>query len=183
MKNIAVFCASSPGQNGIYASEAKKLGEILADKGLGLVYGGASRGLMNVVADAVLQNGGKVTGIIPRMLDDLEITKNECTEIIYTSTMYERKVRMFEIADAVIILPGGFGTLDEMFEALTLSQLGLFEAPLGLLNTNGYYDLLAGFMDNMVREGFLKRENKDMLAICSSPEDLIEKIIKINIYG
>ncbi|MDR1130424.1 MAG: TIGR00730 family Rossman fold protein [Prevotellaceae bacterium] len=178
MKNVAVFCASSSGQNEIYASEARKLGEILANEGLQLVYGGASRGLMNIVADAVLQNGGKVTGIIPRMLDDLEITKNECTEIIYTSTMYERKVRMFEIADAVIILPGGFGTLDEMFEVLTLSQLGLLKVPVGLLNTNGYYDLLAGFMDNMVKEGFLIRKNKDILIISSSLEDLIEKIIK-----
>ncbi|MDR1170468.1 MAG: TIGR00730 family Rossman fold protein [Prevotellaceae bacterium] len=179
MKNIAVFCASSSGQNEIYASEAKKLGEILAGKGLRLVYGGASRGLMNTVAEAVLQNGGQVTGIIPRMLADLEITKTECTEIIYTSTMQERKVKMIEIADAVIVLPGGFGTLDEMFEVLTLSRLGLFTAPTMLLNTNGYYNLLSGFIDHMASEGFLEKSSSNMLTICSSLEDLIEKIIKI----
>jgi uncharacterized protein (TIGR00730 family) len=178
MKNVAVFCASSSGVDDIYADEAKKLGEILAGAGIGLVYGGASRGLMDVVAGAVLRNGGTVTGIIPRILADLEITKHECTKIIYTSTMFERKARMFEIADAVVILPGGFGTLDEMFEVLTLSQLGLFNAPVGLLNTNGYYDLISGFLDKMVKDGFLKKENKEILQICSSPDDLIEKIIK-----
>jgi uncharacterized protein (TIGR00730 family) len=181
MKNIAVFCASSSGRDDIYESEARKLGEIMADEGLGLVYGGASRGLMNIVADAVLQNGGKVIGIIPRMLADLEITKNECTEIICTGTMFERKVKMLEIADAVIILPGGFGTMDEMFEVLTLAQLRQFDAPIMLLNTNGYYDLLIEFLDNMVKEGFLKKENKDILKISSSLEDLIEKIIKTDI--
>jgi uncharacterized protein (TIGR00730 family) len=161
-------------------NEAKKLGEKLADEGLGLVYGGASLGLMNAVADAVLRRGGKVTGVIPRLLADLEITKNECTEIIYTSTMFERKVKMLEIADAVVVLPGGFGTLDEMFEALTLSQLKLFDAPIGLLNVNGYYDLLVGLLDNMVEKGFLKKESKDRLTVSSSVNDLIEKIVNIN---
>jgi uncharacterized protein (TIGR00730 family) len=97
--------------------------------------------------------------------------------------MCERKAKMFEIADAVIVLPGGFGTLDEMFEVLTLSQLGLFSAPVGLLNTNGYYDLLAGFLDKMVKEGFLKKENKEILKICSSMENLIEKIIIKLVYN
>lgn len=176
-KNIAVFCASSAGLDEIYAKEAEKLGELLANEGFGLVYGGASVGLMNVVAGAVLRNGGKVTGVIPALLVELEIVKNECTEIIYTSTMYERKVRMFEISDAVIVLPGGFGTLDEMFEALTLSQLKLFDAPIGLLNTNGFYDSLIDLLDNMVEKGFLKKENKDKLIISSSVNDLFEKII------
>ncbi|MDR1594589.1 MAG: TIGR00730 family Rossman fold protein [Prevotellaceae bacterium] len=177
MKNVAVFCASSTGLDDIYAGEAKKLGERLANQGLGLVYGGASRGLMNIVADAVLHNGGRVTGVIPHLLADLEITKNECTEIIYTTTMCERKVRMFEIADAVVVLPGGFGTLDELFEALTLSQLKLFDAPIGLLNTDGYYDMLIGLLDNMVAKGFLEKRNKDKLIVSSSVNDLIEKII------
>jgi uncharacterized protein (TIGR00730 family) len=179
MRNVAVFCASSSGVEDIYVSEARKLGEMLAGGGFGLVYGGASRGLMNVVADAVLQNGGKVTGIIPRMLADREITKMECSEIIYTSTMHERKIKMFEVADAVIILPGGFGTLDEMFEVLTLSQLNLFGAPIGLLNTDGYYDMLVRFMDNMVDKGFLEKKNKDKLIVSSSVSDLMEKIINI----
>jgi uncharacterized protein (TIGR00730 family) len=178
MKNVAVFCASSRGSDEIYINEAKKLGEVLVNEGFGLVYGGASRGLMNVIADAVLQKGGKVTGVITRLLADKEITKNECTEIIYTSTMHERKVRMLEIADAVIVLPGGFGTLDEMFEALTLMQLKLFDAPIGLLNTNGYYDLLVGLLDNMVEKGFLEKENRNKLIISFSVEDLIEKIVK-----
>jgi uncharacterized protein (TIGR00730 family) len=182
MKNIAVFCASSAGLEDIYANEARKLGEILVNKGFGLVYGGASRGLMDVVANAVLRNGGKVIGIIPRMLADLEIAKNECTEIIYTSTMHERKVKMLEIADAVVILPGGFGTLDEMFEALTLSQLNLFNAPIGLLNTDGYYDLLTGLLNNMVEKGFLEKKNRDKLIVSSSVNDLIEKIINAYKY-
>jgi uncharacterized protein (TIGR00730 family) len=178
MKNIAVFCASSTGLEDIYINEARKLGEKLADEGFVLVYGGASLGLMNVVADAVLQRGGTVIGVITRLLADSEITKNECTEIIFTSTMHERKVKMLEIADAVIVLPGGFGTLDEMFEALTLSQLNLFDAPIGLLNTDGYYDLLIGLLDNMVEKGFLQKRNRDKLTVSSSVEDLIEKIVK-----
>jgi uncharacterized protein (TIGR00730 family) len=133
---------------------------------------------MNIVADAVLQNGGEVTGVIPRLLVDMEITKNECTEIIYTSSMHERKVRMFEIADAVVVLPGGFGTLDELFEALTLSQLNLFNAPVGLLNTGGYYDLLIELLNNMVEKGFLEKKNKDKLIVSSSVNDLIGKIVK-----
>jgi uncharacterized protein (TIGR00730 family) len=178
MKNIAVFCASSSGLKNIYRSEAKKLGEMLANEGLGLVYGGASRGLMNVVADAVLQKGGNVIGVITRHLADKEITKNECTEIIYTSTMHERKIKMLEIADAVAVLPGGFGTLDEMFEALTLAQLKLFNAPIGLLNTEGYYDLLIGLLDSMVEKGFLKKRNRNKLIISFTADDLIEKIVK-----
>ncbi|MDR0726352.1 MAG: TIGR00730 family Rossman fold protein [Prevotellaceae bacterium] len=178
MKNVAVFCASSTGLEDIYINEARKLGEKLADEGLVLVYGGAARGLMNVVADAVLQKGGKVTGVITRMLADKEITKNECTEIIYTSTMHERKARMLEIADAIAVLPGGFGTLDEMFEALTLSQLEIFDVPIGLLNTNGYYDSLIALLDNMVEKGFLQKQNRNKLIISSSVEDLIKKIVK-----
>jgi uncharacterized protein (TIGR00730 family) len=182
MKNVAVFCASSTGLDNIYVDEAKKLGEMLVSEGFGLVYGGASRGLMNVVADAVLRKGGKVTGIIPYLLADMDIAKNECTEIIFTSTMHERKVKMFEIADAVVILPGGFGTLDEMFEALTLSQLNLFSAPIGLLNIDGYYDLLIELLDNMVAKGFLEIQNKNRLIVSSSVNELIEKIISTYKY-
>jgi uncharacterized protein (TIGR00730 family) len=178
MKNVAVFCASSKGSDEVYINEARKLGEALVNEGLGLVYGGAARGLMNVVADAVLQKGGKVTGVITRLLADKEITKDECTEIICTSTMHERKVKMLELADAVVVLPGGFGTLDEMFEALTLSQLKILNVPIGLLNTNGYYDLLIGLLDNMVESGFLKKRNRNKLIINSSVDELIEKIIK-----
>jgi uncharacterized protein (TIGR00730 family) len=182
MKNIAVFCASSAGREDVYRDEARKLGEKLADEGLVLVYGGASHGLMNIVADAVLRKGGKVTGVITQLLADREITKNECTEIIYTSTMHERKIKMLELADAVIVLPGGFGTLDEMFEALTLSQLQLFDAPIGLLNTNGYYDLLVALLDNMVEKGFLQTGNRKKLITGSSVDDMIEKIIKTYRY-
>jgi uncharacterized protein (TIGR00730 family) len=182
MKNVAVFCASSVGLEEVYRNEAKKLGEKLANEGLVLVYGGASRGLMNIVADAVLQKGGKVTGVITQLLADKEITKNECTEVIYTSTMQERKTKMLELADAVVVLPGGFGTLDEMFEALTLSQLKLFDAPVALLNTNGYYDLLVGLLDNMVEKGFLEKGNRNKLIISSSVDDLIEKIVKTYNY-
>ncbi|MDR2027414.1 MAG: TIGR00730 family Rossman fold protein [Prevotellaceae bacterium] len=178
MKNVAVFCASSRGVEEVYRSEAGKLGEKLVSEGLGLVYGGASRGLMNIVADAVLRKGGKVTGVITRLLADKEITKNECTEIIYTPTMHERKVKMLELADAVAVLPGGFGTLDEMFEALTLSQLKLFNAPVGLLNTAGYYDLLIGMLDNMAEKGFLQKRNRKKLIVSSSVDELIETIIK-----
>jgi uncharacterized protein (TIGR00730 family) len=178
MKNVAVFCASSEGFEEVYRNEARKLGEKLANEGLVLVYGGAARGLMNIVADAVLQKGGKVIGVITQLLADKEITKNECTEIICTSTMHERKIRMLELADAVVVLPGGFGTLDEMFEALTLSQLKLFDAPIGLLNTNGYYDSLIELLDNMVKKGFLQKRNRKKLIISSSVDDLIEKIVK-----
>ncbi|MDR1897514.1 MAG: TIGR00730 family Rossman fold protein [Prevotellaceae bacterium] len=178
MKNVAIFCASSTGNDEIYVREAKKLGEVLALKGINLIYGGASIGLMNVIASAALDCGGTVTGIIPRFLDKMEITKLNCTEIIYTDTMSERKTKMFEISDGIIALPGGFGTLDELFEALTLSQLQFYNAPVGMLNIDGFYDCLLKLLDNMTEKGFIWEKNRNKLIVSSSIEDLLEKMTK-----
>ena len=176
IKNIAVFCASASPENRIYKDEAAKLGTVLAQKGIGIVYGGASIGLMNALADAALTNGGRVTGVITEFLAGKEIAKSACTELIVTTSMSERKLKILELADAVITLPGALGTMDELFETLTLRHLNLYQFPVGLLNTNGYYNLLLDFMDNMVEQKFLRRKSLQKLTIASSVEELLNKM-------
>ena len=176
IKNIAVFCASASPENRIYKDEAAKLGTVLAQKGIGIVYVGASIGLMNALADAALSNSGKVTGVITEFLAGKEIAKNACTELIVTASMSERKLKILELADAVITLPGALGTMDELFEAMTLMHLNLYPFPVGLLNTNGYYDLLLDFMNSMVEQKFLQRNVLQKLTVASSVEELLNKM-------
>lgn len=177
MKNVAIFCASSFPENAIYAEEAEKLGKMLALSGTGVVYGGTSTGLMDVVASAALRNGGKVTGVITEFLAGRKIVKHECTELITVETLSERKAKMLEISDGVIALPGGCGTLDELFEALTLIYFNLFKYPVGLLNTDGYYDLLTDFLKKSVAEKFMQPELMQKLIIASQVEELLNKMI------
>lgn len=176
MKRVAVFCGSSIGFNPIYAEEAKKLGSYLAKNNIGLVYGGGKIGMMGILADAVLENNGEVIGVIPNLLRHEEVAHTKITEMIVTKKMSKRKVTISKLVDGYIALPGGFGTLDEIFEALTLGQLGIETKPIGVLNTNEYFDNLLKQLEVMVSEGFLKNDNKNMLLVSDTVEELFYKM-------
>ncbi|GAA4466853.1 TIGR00730 family Rossman fold protein [Nemorincola caseinilytica] len=178
MQNIAVFCGSSEGYNELYRETAFDLGAMLASRGIGIVYGGAKVGLMGAVAEAALQQGGRVTGVIPRFLEHKEIVHDGLTKLISVDTMHERKLQMNRLCDGVIALPGGWGTMEELFEMLTWGQLGLHRKPIGLLNINGFYDALLALCSNMVQEGFLDEcVNTSLLASPSADEllDMMER--------
>jgi hypothetical protein len=177
MKRIAVFCGSSIGFNTIYAQEAKKLGYYLAENNIGLVYGGGKIGLMGTIADAVLEKKGEVIGVIPNLLRHEEVAHTHITQMLVTRKMSKRKVKMSKLVAGYVAMPGGFGTLDEIFEALTLGQLGIEYKPVGILNINNYFDHTLKQLDVMVKEGFLKQINKDMLIVSTSSEDLIKKML------
>jgi uncharacterized protein (TIGR00730 family) len=176
MKNIAVYCGSSPGFNSIYSQAAENTGEYFAKNKLNLVYGAGSVGLMGVIANKILAAGGEVVGVIPQFLMDLEVGHKGLTELYITENMHERKMKMCDLSDAFIALPGGFGTLDELFEVLTWSQLGLHEAPIGLLNINGFFDPLLAMIEMMVKEGFLKKENQALIIVDTEIASLVAKM-------
>lgn len=176
MNSIAVFCGSREGYNEAYREMAYALGAALASAGIEMVYGGGKIGLMGAVAEGALQNDGKVTGVIPTFMQTKEIAHDGLTSLVLTSTMHERKIKMYELCDAVIVLPGGWGTMDEMFEMLTWGQLGLHQKPVGLLNVNGYYDSLKVLINNMVQEGFLEENISEMLLMSDSIDELLELI-------
>lgn len=176
MKSIVVFCGSSDGYDETYRELAYELGQVLATQHIRIIYGGARIGLMGALADGALDNGGKVIGVIPTFLQTKEVMHHGITELIKVNTMHERKMKMHELSDAVIILPGGWGTMDEMFEMLTWGQMGLHQKPIGLLNINGYYDSLHVLTENMVREGFLNEEVNRMLLVSDSIQELLQKM-------
>ena len=173
MKNISVFCGSSFGYNEIFKTQATLLGQALAKKNIRLIYGGANVGLMGAVADGVLNAGGQVTGVLPKFLQDREIAHKYLTELILVDSMHERKIRMSELSDGVLGLPGGYGTLEEFFEMITWGQLGLHKKPTAILNINGFYDSLNILTQTMVDNGFLKQINKDMLLMSDNIEELL----------
>lgn len=173
MKRIAVFCGSSIGFNSIYSEDAISLGCYMAKNNIGLVYGGGKIGMMGVLADAVLENKGEVIGVIPDMLRHEEVAHTKITEMIVTKKMSKRKVTISKLVNGYIALAGGFGTFDEIFEAMTLGQLGIEIKPIGILNTNGYFDHTLKQLDIMVEEGFLKESNRKMLIVSKSVEELI----------
>lgn len=176
MKRITVFCGSNFGTDEIYEKQAFRLGEILAQRHIGLVYGGANVGLMNAVAEGTLSKGGEVTGVLPVFIKDKGIAHKNLSELIIVNTMHERKTKMNELSDGVIALPGGFGTLEEFFETLTWGQLGLHRKPVGLLNINGFYDSLKILAQTMVEKGFLKEANRKMLLISDDIDKLIDQM-------
>ncbi|MCE9538516.1 MAG: TIGR00730 family Rossman fold protein [Bacteroidetes bacterium] len=178
MKRITVFCGSSLGSDDIYETQSMLVGRSLAKNNIELVYGGAKIGLMGAVADAVLDNGGKVIGVLPVFLKSKEIAHEQLTELILVDTMHERKTLMNDLCDGVIALPGGFGTLEELFEMLTWAQLGLHKKPIGLLNVNGFYDALIVLIQTMVDKGFLKQINQQMLLESDNIDDLLMKMKK-----
>ena len=173
---ICVFTGSSPGRNDEYRQAAMSFGTALIEAGHGLVYGGAHVGLMGAVADAVLAAGGEVIGVLPRSLVEHEIAHQGLTELRLTDSMHERKALMAELSDAFVALPGGFGTLDEFFEALTWGQLGLHEKPCGFLNVAGYFDGLLAFIDHAVDERFLRSEQRDSIIVATDVDDLLSSI-------
>ncbi len=176
MKSISVFCGSSEGNDLEIISEAYFLGQTLAKRNIALVYGAAKIGIMGKVAQGTLENGGEVIGIIPVFLKTKEIVNTELTELIITDNMHDRKVIMYEKSDGFIIIPGGFGTMDEFFEITTWGQLGLHTKPIGILNTNGYYNPLIAQCKMMVERGFLKQENLDAVVIDVTIEGLLEQM-------
>ena len=176
MKRITVFCGSSFGTDPIYETQAVLLGKTLAAHGLELVYGGANVGLMGAVADAALAAGGKVIGVLPDFLRSKEIAHQGLTELILVETMHARKTKMDELCDGVIALPGGFGTLEELFEMLTWAQLGLHKKPIALFNVGGFYDELVAMLQTMVTKGFLKESNRNMLLVSDDIEELLAQM-------
>ncbi len=176
LKAIAVFCGSSEGNDPAIITQAGLLGETLAKEKITLVYGAAKIGIMGKVAQASLNNHGKVIGVIPDFLKLKEVVHLGLQELITTTNMHERKLKMHEISDGFITLPGGFGTFEELFEIITWAQLGLHQKPIGLLNINGFYDDLINMLETMVTKGFLKIENLDLLIIDSTIDSLIKKM-------
>lgn len=171
--SVCVFCGSSPGARPIYAEAASRFGVLLAEAGIRLVYGGGNVGLMGKVADAVMTAGGEAIGVIPRFLMDREVGHTALTEIHVVDSMHERKAMMAKLSDGFAILPGGIGTLEEMFEVWTWRQLGLHPKPCAVLNVGGYYDRMVGFLDDMVTEGFLQPGHRAALTIADTPEALL----------
>lgn len=173
MKRITVFCASSFGTEKIYEEQASALGKTLAEQNIELVYGGANVGLMGAVADGALNAGGKVIGVLPNFLRSKEIAHLGLTELILVESMHERKTKMNDLCDGVIALPGGFGTLEELFEMLTWAQLGLHKKPIAILNVNGFYDSLIALLQTMTEKGLLKEVNQKMLLVSNTIDDLL----------
>ena len=176
LKQVVVFCASSPGHESIFMESARMVGEALVSRGINLVYGGGRVGLMGAIADSVMANDGEVYGVIPKFLNSKEIGHRDITQLLEVDTMHERKAKMNLLCDGVIALPGGFGTMEELFEMLTWGQLGLHQKPMGLLNVDGFYDHLILFIEHMVKSGLLKKENQDMLLFANDIHELIDKM-------
>lgn len=175
LKNICVYCGSSSGRQEVYATEARQLAAALVSRGIGLVYGGAGIGIMGTIADQVLALGGRVTGVIPQALSHQEVVHPNLTELHITRTMHERKMLMAQRADGFIALPGGIGTLEELFEIWTWAQLGFHNKPIGLLNVACYYDDLLKFLAHMHQEQFFKSRHRELLLVENSSNDLLER--------
>lgn len=176
MKKITVFCGSSFGTEEIYKEQAELLGKTLAKQNIDLVYGGANVGLMGAVADGALSENGTVIGVLPNFLRSKEIAHLGLTELILVESMHERKTKMNDLCDGVIALPGGFGTLEELFEMLTWAQLGLHKKPIAVLNINGFYDSLLELLQTMTQKGLLKEVNQKMLLVSNDIEDLLNQM-------
>jgi uncharacterized protein (TIGR00730 family) len=181
MRRVCVFCGSSPGVNVAYAEAAQAMGRELAGRRIGLVYGGGNVGLMGVIADAVLDRGGEVIGVIPQALANREIAHAGVTTLHVVDSMHTRKAMMAELSDAFVAMPGGVGTFEEFFEAVTWTQLGLQRKPCGLLNVNGFYSPLAAFIDQAVTEGFIKPVHRAAIVVDSDPARLLDTLATIRL--
>ena len=175
IRRLAIFCGSNPGARPEYKAVTRSFGNALCERGIEVVYGGSSVGLMAVLADTMLEAGGGITGVIPRMLVDREVANTALSDLRIVESMHERKSLMAELADGFVALPGGIGTLEEFFEIWTWAQLGMHEKPCGLLNVAGYFDPLLSFLDRAVDEGFVRQVHREMVVVESDPEALIDK--------
>jgi uncharacterized protein (TIGR00730 family) len=181
MKRVCVYCGSSIGAQPIYREMAEAMGALLARRGIGLVYGGGNVGLMGVVADAALAAGGEVIGVIPHSLANREIAHAGVTDLRVVDSMHTRKAMMAELSDAFIAMPGGVGTFEEFFEAVTWTQLGVHRKPCGLLNVGGFYAPLAAFIDQAVTEGFIKPVHRAMIVVDDDPERLLNSLATVKL--
>jgi uncharacterized protein (TIGR00730 family) len=176
VKRLCVFCGSSPGNDPIYLDAARRFGALLAERGLGLVYGGGDIGLMGALADAVLAGGGEVIGVIPRALVKREVAHFGLSDLRIVGSMHDRKALMADLADAFVALPGGLGTLEELCEILTWAQLGIHDKPCGLLDVRGYFAPFLAFLDHVVDTGFMSRDSRALLVVADAPERLLDAI-------
>jgi uncharacterized protein (TIGR00730 family) len=174
VRRVCVYAGSNPGSDPAYADGARALATLLAERGIGLVYGGGKVGLMGVLADTALAAGGEVIGVMPQALVDREIGHRGLTEMRVVGSMHERKALMADLSDAFVAIPGGIGTLEELIEVYTWSQLGIHDKACGLLNVRGYYDPLATFLDHAVEEGFLRPQHRAVLSVAADPVELLE---------
>jgi len=177
-RRVAVYCGSADGTNPAFLAEARALGAAIAARGLGMVYGGANVGLMGAVADAALAGGANVIGVLPAVLEGREIAHMRLSALELVPTMHERKARMAELADAFLVLPGGYGTLEELLEAITWAQLGLHDKPVVLINTAGYWDGLLTFLDTAVAAGFLKKRNRELLRVAANAGEAAAMVVE-----
>jgi uncharacterized protein (TIGR00730 family) len=175
VRRVCVNAGSNPGNDPGFADAARTLATTLAERGIGVVYGGGKVGLMGVIADTALAAGGEVVGVMPRALIDREIGHTALSELQVVDSMHERKARMAELSDAFVAVPGGIGTLEELIEVYTWSQLGIHDKPCGVLNANGYYDALAAFLDHAVTAGFLREQHRATLVVAETPDELLER--------
>ncbi len=176
LKTLCVYCGANPGRNPLFTEQALALADNMVKRGITLVYGGSKVGLMGKLADRVLANGGDVIGITTQHLMNHEVAHTGLTTLHVADTMHERKAKMLELSSAVVALPGGFGTLDELFEALTLAQLRRYQAPCGLLNTDHYYDQLIIFLQHAEQQGLLAAQNLALLQVAETPETLLDRL-------
>ena len=183
LRAIAVYCGSSIGADPAFADAARSLGQVLATRGLRLIYGGGHVGLMGAVADGALDAGGEVIGVITEALAERELSHDGLGTLEVVATMHERKARMADLSDGVIMLPGGFGTLDEFFEAITWTQLGVHATPCGILDVGGYFGPLLGFLDAAVAAGFFAPRHRAMIATSNDPGELLDQLGRLRIVG
>lgn len=176
LKHITVFCGSGAGTDPDFEHSAYELGKALAENGIGLVYGGAKIGLMGAVANGAIDHAGHAIGVLPHFLASKEIAHEKLSKLILVENMHERKMKMHELSDGIITLPGGYGTMEELFEMLTWAQLGLHQKPIGILNVNGFYNELIAMLDTMVRKGLLKTINREMLLVDEHTENLLKRM-------
>ncbi|GAB3297392.1 LOG family protein [Hymenobacter tenuis] len=177
MKSVAVYCGASSGTNEQFTQQAQAMGQALAERNFTLVYGGGRVGLMGAIADSVLQHGGNAIGVIPDFLADKELAHTGLTQLHIVKSMHERKLMMADLAEGFVAMPGGYGTLEELFEVLTWGQLGLHRKPIGVLNVDGYYNHLLRALDHMADEGLLRRENRNQLLSNPNPHGLLDEML------
>ncbi|MFC6268009.1 LOG family protein [Frigoriflavimonas asaccharolytica] len=178
IERISVFCGSSSGEDEIFVKEAYKVGKLLADNGITVVYGGAKIGVMGSVADGALENEGEVIGVIPEFLETKEVSHDGLTDLIVVESMHQRKAIMYQLSDAIIVLPGGFGTMEEFFEMLTWAQLGMHQKPIGILNTKGFYDHLLTFFDEMQKQNFITNTHQKLFIVGKTMPTLLKRMGK-----
>lgn len=178
IKRVCVYCGSSPGTDLMYTETARVFGRLLAENNIGLVYGGASIGVMGALADAVMEHGGSVTGIIPHGLFKKEVAHEGISSLLVVDSMHERKALMAQMADALVTLPGGFGTLEELFEMVTWNQIGIHSKPIFLLNTLSFYTPLLQFIDHVTQQGFIRKEQQHLITTADTPEELVQLLTR-----